>query len=187
MSVASKTTIPVEKDVAQEFSQLAKSQGFSVVRLATDALKLTTELLKRGISPAAIIDIVKLFEKVMAFDAVPVPLSFLELLAEKWGVCDDENVEKTLREMGQKFGTILVEEFRTFGELLQVVSQISLLMPTARLSYVKSGNLWRIVFIPAGERSAKCFVYFAEESIKQFKCRTKIEYLSTHIVAEVMC
>ncbi|MEM0370551.1 MAG: hypothetical protein QXU58_04115, partial [Pyrobaculum sp.] len=61
----SRSTLPVDGEVAREVSNLAKSQGFSVVRLTSDALKLTIELLKKGITPTRALEIFRLVEKVV--------------------------------------------------------------------------------------------------------------------------
>lgn len=68
----SKTTVPVEGDVAREISQLAKSQGFSISRLVTDSLKLSAEMLRRGITPTRALQMFRLFEKIMAFDVAAI-------------------------------------------------------------------------------------------------------------------
>lgn len=63
----SRTTVPVDSDVAKEVSTMAKSQGFSVVKLASDSLKLAVELLRRGITPSKALEMFKLMEKVISF------------------------------------------------------------------------------------------------------------------------
>jgi len=183
----SKTTVPVDSDVAKEVSSVAKTQGFSVVKLVSDSLKLAVELLRRGITPAKALEMFKLFEKVLAFDVVPVPLSYLELVARKWKVCEHQEMERFLREIGEKFGKIVAAEYRTFGELMAVASQFFSMLPVARLSFNRSGNVWRIVFTTTGELSVRCLGYFAEEAIKQFGCSVKTSYEGNIIVAEVTC
>ncbi len=183
----SKTTVPVDSEVAKEVSSVAKSQGFSVVKLASDSLKLAVELLRRGITPTKALEMFRLTEKILAFDAVPVPLSYLELVARKWNMCDDQEVEQFLRETGEKFGKIIAADYRTFGELMATASQFFSMLPVARLSFSRSGNAWRIVFTAAGELSLKCLSYFAEEAIKQFGCSVKTSYEGHIIVAEVTC
>lgn len=183
----SRTTVPVESEVAKEISAVAKAQGFSVLRLVSDSLKLAVELLKRGITPTRAVEMFRLMEKVLAFDVVPVPLSYLELLAKKWNTCDDGEVKRYLREVGEKFGKVLTSEFRTFGELMQVAAQFFSLLPVARVNFSKTGNTWRIVFVSAGETSVKCLGYFAEEAVKQFGCAVRVEYSGNTIVAEVTC
>ncbi|MGC8584044.1 MAG: hypothetical protein ACP5MH_10015 [Thermoproteus sp.] len=183
----SRSTVPVEGDVARELSIVAKSQGFSVLRLASDSLRLALELLKRGITPTRAIEMWRLTEKIAAFDAMPVPLSYLELVAKKWGVCDDLEVEAFLREIGAKFGKIAAGEFRSFGEFMSVATQFLSMLPVARLSLSRDGNSWRIVFTSAGASSARCLGYFAEEAIKQFGCAAKISYGDSTITAEITC
>lgn len=183
----SRTTVPVDSDVAKEVSTMAKSQGFSVVKLASDSLKLAVELLRRGITPSKALEMFKLMEKVLAFDVVPVPLSFLELVARKWKVCEDEEIEKFLRETGEKFGKVVASEFRSFSEFMAVVSQFFSMLPVARLSFSKSGNTWRIVFTTTGEMSVKFLGFFAEEVIKQFGCSVKTIYEGNTVTAEVTC
>lgn len=183
----SRTTVPVDSDVAKEVSTMAKSQGFSVVKLASDSLKLAVELLRRGITPSKALDMFKLMEKVLAFDVVPVPLSFLELVARKWKVCEDEEIEKFLRETGEKFGKVVASEFRSFSEFMAVVSQFFSMLPVARLSFSKSGNTWRIVFTTTGEMSVKFLGFFAEEAIRQFGCSVKTIYEGNTVTAEVTC
>jgi hypothetical protein len=100
----SKTTVPVDSEVAKEVSSVAKSQGFSVAKFVSDSLKLAVELLKRGITPTKALEMLRLTEKILAFDIVPVPLAYLELIAKKWNTCDDQEVEHLLRETGEKFG-----------------------------------------------------------------------------------
>jgi len=183
----SKTTIAVDSDVARELSSAAKSQGFSVVRLASDSLKLAVELLRRGITPTKALEMFRLTEKILAFDVVPVPLSYLELVAKKWKMCEDQEVEQFLRETGEKFGKVIAAEYRTFGEFMATASQFFPMLPVARLSFTRSGNTWRIVFTAAGGLSLKCLGYFAEEAIKQFGCSVKTSYEGNIIVAEVTC
>lgn len=183
----SRSTLPVEGEVAKEVSNVAKSQGFSVVRLTSDSLKLALELLRRGITPTKALEIFRLVEKVVAFDAVPVPLSYLELAAKKWGICNDEEIEKFLRETGEKFGKIMAEEFRTFGELMSTVTQLLSMFPVARVMYSRSGNVWRIAFTSVGGNSVRCLGVFAEEAIKQFGCSVKTTYEGNTITAEVIC
>jgi len=183
---ARRTTVPVEADAAREFSEMAKIHGYSVVRLASDALRLAVELFRRGISPSRGLEMFKLLELAIAFDVVPVPLPLLELFAEKWGVCDDEEVAKALREVGAKFGQLAATRL-TFPELVQTAAQLFALFPTARLSYTRRGGAWRIVFIAPGEKSAKCLAYFAEEAIRQWKCQPKIAMEKNVITAEIEC
>ncbi|MEM0462633.1 MAG: hypothetical protein QXJ71_10120 [Pyrobaculum sp.] len=186
-SSVSRTTVPVESEVAKEASSVAKAQGYSVVKLASDALKLAVELLRRGITPGKAIEMFRLLEKALAFDVVPVPLSYLELVAKKWKTCEDEEVIAFLKETGAKFGKIAVQDFRSFGEFMAVASQFFSLLPVSRLSFSRSGNTWRIVFAATGEMSVKCLGYFAEEAIRQFGCTVKTTYESNVIVAEVSC
>ena len=183
----SRSTVPVEGDVAKELSTVAKSQGFSVLRLASDSLRLALELLKRGITPTRALEMWRLTEKIAAFDAVPVPLSYLELVAKKWGVCEDPEVEAFLREVGAKFGKTVAGEFKSFGEFMSVATQFLSMLPVARLSLSRGGNTWRIVFTSAGSFSVKCLGYFAEEAVKQFGCVVKISYGDSTITAEVTC
>jgi hypothetical protein len=183
----SKTTVPVDSEVAREVSSMAKTQGFSVVKLASDSLKLAVELLRRGITPTKALEMFRLTEKILAFDVVPVPLSYLELVARKWKTCEDQEVEQFLRETGEKFGKVVTAEYRTFGEFMATASQFFSMFPVARLSFSKSGNTWRIVFTATGELSAKCLGYFAEEAIKQFGCSVKTSYEGNIIIAEVTC
>jgi hypothetical protein len=183
----SKTTVPVDADVAKEVSSLAKSQGFSVVKLASDSLKLAAELLRRGITPTRAVEMFRLTEKILAFDVVPVPLSYLELLAKKWNVCEDEEVKRFLREVGEKFGKVVAAEYKTFGEFMAVASHFFSMLPVARLSFSRSGNTWRIVFTATGEFSVKCLAYFAEEAIKQFGCTVKTSFEGNVIIGEVTC
>lgn len=182
----SRSTVPVEGDVAREVASLAKSHGFSIIRLATDALRLAAEMLKRGVTPANALEMYKLFEKIIAFDVVPVPLSFFELLAKKWDICNDPETESYLRETGEKFAKTLLSEFKTFGELIRAASLLFAQFPTARFNISKAGNIWKIYFAPAGPLSAKCLVYFAEGVIRQFGCTAKIT-LNSVITAEVEC
>jgi hypothetical protein len=183
----SKTTVPVDSEVAKEVSSVAKSQGFSVAKLASDSLKLAVELLRRGITPTKALEMFKLMEKVLAFDAVPVPLSYLELMAKKWNMCEDQEVERFLRETGEKFGKVLAAEFRSFNEVMSVASQLFSMVPVARLSFSRSGNTWRIVFMATGELSVKCLGYFAEEAMRQFGCSVKTNYQRNTVIAEVAC
>lgn len=183
----SKTTVPVDSEVAKEVSSVAKSQGFSVVKLVSDSLKLAVELLRRGITPTKALEMFRLTEKILAFDVVPVPLSYLELVAKKWKMCEDQEVEQFLRETGEKFGKVIAAEYRTFGEFMAAASQFFSMLPVARLSFTRSGNTWRIVFTAAGGLSLKCLGYFAEEAIKQFGCSVKTSYEGNIIVAEVTC
>jgi hypothetical protein len=106
----SKTTVPVDSEVAKEVSSAAKSQGFSVVKFVSDSLRLAVELLRRGITPTKALEMFRLTEKILAFDVVPVPLSYLELIA-KWNICDDQEVERLLQETGEKFGKVVAAEF----------------------------------------------------------------------------
>jgi len=183
----SKTTVPVDSDVAKEVSSVAKSQGFSVVKLASDSLKLAVELLRRGITPAKALEMFKLTEKILAFDVVPVPLSYHELVARKWNTCEDQEVQRFLREIGEKFGKVVAAEYRTFGELMATASQFFSMLPVARLSFSRSGNTWRILFTAVGELSVRCLSVFAEEAIKQFGCSVKMSYEGSVIAAEVTC
>jgi hypothetical protein len=146
----SKTTVPVDSEVAKEVSSVAKAQGFSVVKLASDSLKLAVELLRRGITPTKALEMFGLTEKILAFDVVPVPLSYLELMARKWKTCEDQEVEQFLRETGEKFGKVVAAEYRTFGEFMATASQFFSMFPVARLSFSRSGNTWRIVFTATG-------------------------------------
>ncbi|CCC81823.1 hypothetical protein [Thermoproteus tenax] len=182
----SKSTVPVEGDVAREVASLARSHGLSVIRLATDSLKLAAEMLKRGITPSNALEMYKLLEKVMAFDAVPVPLSLMELLAKRWNICDDPEVENFLRETGEKFGKTLLSEFKTFGELVRTASLFLAQFPTARFTINRAGGVWKIYFAPAGPLSAKCLVHFAEGMIRQFGCNAKFTADSI-ITVEVEC
>jgi len=183
---APRTTIPVEGDVAKEASTLAKSQRLSLIRFSSDALRLAVELFRRGISPSRGLEMFKLVELALAFDVVPVPLPLLELFAEKWGVCDDEDVAKMLRETGAKFGQLAAARL-TFPELVQTAAQFFALFPTARLSFTRRGEAWRIVFIAPGEKTAKCLATFAEEAIRQWKCQPKIAVEKNVITAELTC
>ncbi|MEM4651268.1 MAG: hypothetical protein QW086_05515 [Pyrobaculum sp.] len=183
----SKTTVPVDSEVAKEVSSVAKTQGFSVVKLASDSLKLAVELLRRGITPTKALEMFRLAEKILAFDVVPVPLSYLELVARKWKTCEDQEVEQFLRETGEKFGKVVAAEYRTFGEFMATASQFFSMFPVARLSFSRSGNTWRIVFTSTGELSVKCLGYFAEEAIKQFGCSVKTSYEGNIIIAELTC
>ncbi|ABL87346.1 conserved hypothetical protein [Pyrobaculum islandicum DSM 4184] len=182
----SRSTVPVEGDVAREVASLAKSHGFSVVRLATDSLKLAIELMKRGVTPVNALEMYKLLEKIIAFDVVPVPLSFLELLAKKWDICNNPEIEHYLKEIGEKFGKTLLSEFKNFNEFVRVASLLFAQFPTTRFTINKTGNVWRIYFAPAGPLSARCLARFAEEVIKQFGCVTKTQY-NPVIAAEVEC
>jgi len=181
-----RTTVPVEADAAREFSEIAKIQGYSVVRLASDSLRLAVELFRRGISPSRGLEMFRLVELALAFDVVPVPLPLLELFAEKWGVCEDGDVAKALREMGARFGQLASARL-TFPELVQTAAQLFALFPTARLSFTRRGETWRIVFIAPGEKSAKCLATFAEEAIRQWKCQPKITTEKNVITAEIEC
>ncbi|ABO08929.1 hypothetical protein [Pyrobaculum calidifontis] len=181
-----RTTIPVEGDVAKEASALAKSQRLSLIRFSSDALRLAVELFRRGISPSRGLEMFRLVELALAFDVVPVPLPLLELFAEKWGVCEDGDVAKALREMGARFGQLASARF-TFPELVQTAAQFFALFPTARLSFTRRGETWRIVFIAPGEKSAKCLATFAEEAIRQWKCQPKIAVEKNVITAEITC
>jgi len=183
----SKTTVPVDSEVAKEVSSAAKSQGFSVAKFVSDSLRLAVELLRRGITPTKALEMFRLTEKVLAFDVVPVPLSYLELIAKRWNICEDQEVERFLRETGEKFGKVVVAEFRSFNELMAVASQFFSMLPAARLSFSRSGNTWRIVFTATGGLSVKCLSYFTEEAIKQFGCSAKTDYQGNTIVAEVTC
>jgi len=183
---APRTTIPVEGDVAKEASALAKSQRLSLIRFSSDALRLAVELFRRGISPSRGLEMFKLVELALAFDVVPVPLPLLELFAEKWGVCEDEDVAKALREMGARFGQLAATRL-TFPELVQTAAQFFALFPTARLSFTHRGDTWRMVFIAPGEKSAKCLATFAEEAIRQWKCQPKITTEKNVITAEITC
>ena len=181
-----RTTIPVEGDVAKEASALAKSQRLSLIRFSSDTLRLAVELFRRGISPSRGLEMFRLVELALAFDVVPVPLPLLELFAEKWGVCEDGDVAKALREMGARFGQLASARF-TFPELVQTAAQFFALFPTARLSFTRRGETWRIVFIAPGEKSAKCLATFAEEAIRQWKCQPKIAVEKNVIAAEISC
>jgi len=181
-----RTTIPVEGDVAKEASALAKSQSLSLIRFSSDALRLAVELFRRGIPPSRALEMFKLLELALAFDVVPVPLPLLELFAEKWGVCDDEEVAKMLKETGAKFGQLAATRL-TFPELVQTAAQLFSLFPTARLSYTRRGDTWRIVFIAPGEKSAKCLTHFAQEAIRQWNCQPKIAMEKNIITAEISC
>jgi len=182
-----KTTVPVDSEVAREVSSAAKSQGFSVAELVSDSLKLAVELLRRGITPTKALEMFRLMEKVLALDIVPVPLSYLELVAKKWNICEDQEVERFLRETGEKFGKVVAAEFRSFNEVMSTASQFFSMLPVARLSFSRSGNTWRIVFTASGELSLKCFGYFAEEAIRQFGCSVKANYRGNTAIAEVTC
>ena len=183
----SKTTVPIDSEVAKEVSSVAKSQGFSVAKFVSDSLKLAVELLRRGITPTKALEMLRLTETILAFDIVPVPLAYLELIAKKWNTCNDQEVERFLRETGEKFGKVVAAEFRSFNELMATASQFFSMLPVARLSFSRSGNTWRIVFTAAGELSVKCLGYFAEEAIRQFGCSVKTDYRGNTIVAEVTC
>jgi hypothetical protein len=183
----SKTTVPVDSEVAKEVSSAAKSQGFSVVKFVSDSLRLAVELLRRGITPTKALEMFRLTEKILAFDIVPVPLSYLEFIAKKWNICEDQEVEHFLREIGEKFGKVVASEFRSFNEVVTVASQFFSMLPVARLSFSRSGNTWRIVFTATGELSVRCLGYFAEEAIRQFGCSVKTDYQGNTIVAEVTC
>jgi len=181
-----RTTVPVEDDVAKEASALAKSRRLSLTRLSSDALRLAVELFRRGISPSRGLEMFRLMELALVFDIVPVPLPLLELFAEKWGVCEDEDVVKMLKETGAKFGQLVSAHF-SFPELVQTVAQLFSFFPTARLSFTRRGEMWRIVFIAPGEKSVKCLTNFAEEAIRQWKCRPKITSEKNIITAEISC
>ncbi|MEM1926050.1 MAG: hypothetical protein QXR64_03245 [Pyrobaculum sp.] len=183
----SRSTLPVDGEVAREVSNLAKSQGFSVVRLTSDALKLTIELLKKGITPTRALEIFRLVEKVVALDAVPVPLSYLELAAKKWGICNDVEIENFLRETGEKFGKVIADEFKTFGEFMATVTQLLSMFPVARVMYSKSGDVWRIAFTSVGSHSLRCLGIFAESAIRQYGCEVKTTYEENVITAEIVC
>jgi len=183
----SKTTVPVDSEVAKEVSSAAKSQGFSMAKFVSDSLRLAVELLRRGITPTKALEMFKLTEKILTFDVVPVPLSYLELIAKKWNTCEDQEVERLLRETGEKFGKVVAAEFRSFNELMAVASQFFSMLPVARLSFSRSGNTWRIVFTATGGLSVKCLGYFTEEAIRQFGCSAKTDYQGNTIVAEVTC
>jgi hypothetical protein len=57
----SKTTVPVDSEVAKEVSSVAKS--FSVAKFASDSLKLAVELLRRDITPTKALEMFRLTEK----------------------------------------------------------------------------------------------------------------------------
>jgi hypothetical protein len=59
------------------------------VKFVSDSLRLAVELLRRGITPTKALEMFKLTEKILTFDVVPVPLSYLELIAKKWNICED--------------------------------------------------------------------------------------------------
>lgn len=183
----SRTTVPVDSEVAREISSIAKTQGYSMVSLVSDALKLAAELLKRGITPGKALEMFRLFTITLAFDVVPTPLSYLELIAKKWNICEDEEVISFLKEIGQKFGKIISNEFKNFNEFINIASLFFSMVPVSRLSFSRSGNTWRLVFTSTGKQSAECLRYFAEEAIRQFNCRIKTTSSGNVIVAEIVC
>ncbi|MEM1519780.1 MAG: hypothetical protein QXF78_06105 [Pyrobaculum sp.] len=107
---------------------------------------------------------------------------------ESWGwLCNDVEIESFLRETGEKFGKVIADEFKTFGEFMATVTQLLSMFPVARVMYSKSGDMWRIAFTSVGSHSLRCLGIFAESAIRQYGCEVKTTYEENVITAEIVC
>jgi hypothetical protein len=58
-------------------------------------------------------------------------------------------MERLLREAGENSKS-LRPSFRSFNEVMAVASQFFSMLPVAKLSFSRCGNMWRIVFTATG-------------------------------------
>ncbi|MFN7106388.1 MAG: hypothetical protein ACK4M3_07400 [Pyrobaculum sp.] len=181
------STLPVDRDTAREVYQMAKSRGILTIRFVSEALKLALDLYRRDITPALAREMYLLLEKTLAYDTVAVPLQVLELMAAKYGVCNDEEIERYLRDVGERFGRDMAAAFRNFGDFLVVAAHVFAILPPARISYSKKGDSWVVVFTSPAVHSLKCLQYFAEEVIRQFGCRNMFTQVENSITAYIEC
>ncbi|MFN3805016.1 MAG: hypothetical protein ACK4SY_08160 [Pyrobaculum sp.] len=181
------STLPVDRDVAREVYHMAKSRGFLTIKFVSDALKLAIDLYRRDITPSLAREMYLLFEKTLAFDTVPVPLQVLELMAANYGVCDDKEIEKYLRDVGKRFGVEMAASFKNLNEFLDVVSHIFAVLPPARISFSRKDNTYVVVFTAPAVHALKCLQHFAEEVLHQFGCSSKFTQMDNTIVAHIEC
>ncbi len=182
-----RTTVPVDWDAARSLAAEAKAQGFSVFRLVSDSVRLAVELLRRGVSPSHALELLRLAEILLRLDAVPVPLAYLELVARKWGVCDDPEVVNLLRNVGGLFGDHAASGYGSLERLLGVLGSALPLFPGAKLSFGRVGDAWRLVLTYGGSASGKCLAHIVEEAIRRFGCSPNVRLEGSALLAEATC
>ncbi len=182
-----RTTVPVDLDAARSLAAAARTQGFSVLRLASDSVRLTVELLRHGVTPSNALELLRLVEILLRLDAVPVPLAYLELVARRWGVCDDPEVVDLLRNVGGLFGDHVAAGYGSLERLLGVLGAALPLFPGAKLSFGKAGDTWRLVLTYGGSASGKCLAYIVEEAMRRLGCNANIRLEGNALLAEATC
>ncbi len=178
-----KTTMPVDGDAARSLAAAAKAQGFPIVRLASDSVRLTVELLMRGLTPSTVLDLLKLVDVLLGL-----PLAYLELTARKWDACDDMEVARLLRDSGRLLGSRAAALYGSLGEFLGVLGRALALLPTPRLSFGQvDGRTWRIVLVHGGEKSGKCIAHVAEGAVRGFGCAPHVRLEGGAVLVEATC
>ncbi|CCC81917.1 hypothetical protein [Thermoproteus tenax] len=183
----SKTSLPVDKDIAEEVSAAAKAQGLQESKVVSDSLKLAMALLRRGVTPTKALDLYKFFELLLAFDIIPAPLALLQTLAHKWNICEDRDVQEVLRDSGRKFGRLAASVYGSFSEAVSTAVVFFSYLPAVKITASRSDQEWRIAFTAPGEGLEKCFYYFVEEAAGEFGCRAEVKAAGLAVEVKARC
>ncbi len=155
-----RTTIMVSKNVAAELSRVAKNRGKTLFYVATEGLKLVSELVKDGFEPSDLLYFWRLYKILSTMDVIPIPMKLIEevcitMTKTLMSVSVDNRVPSDLREeaskalnllwntyekYGHQVAALIKMEFGNLEELLETISRLTRLLAVRYVEVRKLDN-----------------------------------------------